>query len=199
MDIHLIISISIFILLLVVLIIDGSRIWFRKACRFALYDNRIAEFFRNKFLQVVMPGISGSYFLCLDVWGNDWEIIQKYKYLHELVFAWLISISLFILVVRGTADWYEGKSDKSYIKFLEHFSLLTSKLVTAKLDRFKDQARKLKPNGNTFKQITQPKDQINLVLGEIETLLQLNFGIKKRQVCITIMHKDPKSQSWYYE
>lgn len=199
MDIHLIISAALILLFLIVLIVDTSRMWFRRACRFVLYDNRIAEFFRNKFLQIVIPGFAGAYFLCLDVWGDDWEIIQKYKDLHELVFFILISMSLFILVVRGTADWYEGKSDKTYIKFMEQFSLLTSKLVTTKLERFKEQSTKLKPSGNTFKQITQPKDQINLVLGEIETLLQINFGIKKKQVCITIMHKNPVSQNWYYE
>ena len=199
MEIHLLATLIIAVILVVILVIDRTRMWFRKACRLALYENRIAEFFRNKFLQVFVPGLAGAYFLCLDVWGDQWDVIANYKDQHELVFSILIFLSLVILLIRGTADWYEGKSDKSYIAFMEQFSVLTTRLVTRKLERFKDEALRLKPNGNTFKQITQPKDQINMILGEIETLLLNNFGIKKKQVCITIMHKDPIQNNWYYE
>ena len=199
MDIHLLVSIILIVLLVITLIVDRSRMVFRRVCRFFLYDNGLVSFLRNKFLQVVIPGVAGLYFLCLDIWGGEWPIIKDYQKEHEFVFSTLIFLSLLILVIRGTADWYEGKSDKAYIAFMEQFSILTSKLVTKKLERFKDESLKLKPNGNTFKQITQPKDQINMILGEIETLLFNNFAVKKKQVCITVMHKDPAANNWYYE
>jgi hypothetical protein len=199
MDIHLAITLGLAICLILTLVIDTSRMWFRRVCRYTFYENRIAEFFRNKFLQIVVPGVAGAYFLCLDVWGDDWDIIKNNKETHEFIFSGLIMLSLGILLIRGTADWYEGKSDKSYISFMEQFSILTSKLVTKKLERFKEQALSLKPSSNTFKQITNPKEQINLVLGEIENLLQINFDIKKKKACITIMHKDPISENWYFQ
>jgi hypothetical protein len=199
MDIYLMISIALIVLLVVILIFDKSRMEFRRVCRFFVYDNGFASLLRHKFLQVFVPGVAGLYFLCLDIWSDKWPIIKNYEKEHECVFTMLIFFSLLILIIRGIADWYEGKSDKAYIAFMEQFSVLTSKLVTKKLERFKDEAIKLKPNGNTFKQITQPKDQINIILGEVETLLFNNFAVKKNQVCITIMHKNPKTDIWYYE
>lgn len=198
-EIYLTLYVCIGIIFIAILTFERSRMAFRKSCRFLLYENSLVSSFRNKFIQVVVPGLSALYFLCLDVWGDDWRIIKDYKSDHEFIFSFLISASLLILIVRGTADWYEGKSDKAYIAFMEQFSILTSKLVTRKLERFKDEALKLKPNGNTFRQITQPKDQINLILGEIESLLLANFGVKKKQVCITVMHQNPKTNTWYYE
>jgi len=109
-------------------------------------------------------------------------------------------IALFLqLFIRNLAGWYEGKSDKSYIKFLEQFSVLTSKVVSIKLARFKDEAINLRRDSNTFKQITQPKAQINTILGEVESLLLNNFGIKKKQVSVTIMSKTRRSGVWGFE
>lgn len=178
---------------------EKCRMLIRRTFRFILYENFLALILRNKFLQVVVPGVAGLYFLCLDVWGEDWGIIKNYQEQHEFIFSSIVVFSFIILVVRGTADWYEGKSDKAYIAFLEQFSVLTCKLVTRKLERFKEEAPRLNPGGNTFKRITQPKDQINMILGEIETLLLNHFAVKKKQVCITVMHKDPETNSWYYE
>lgn len=199
MDIYPIIFLAVVVLLILILLVDSSRLAFRRAFRFILYENSLVSFFRNKFLQVFVPGAAGLYFLCLDVWSDEWSLIKNYKHEHEFVFLVLIISSLSILFIRGTADLYEGKSDKAYIAFMEQFSTLTSKLVIKKLERFKDEALRLKPSGNTFRQITQPKDQINIILGEIETLLLHNFAVKKKQVCITVMHQDPKSNTWYYE
>lgn len=199
MDVLLLLTLIAGIVLLMSLAINRTRLMFRRGCRYLIYENKIAAFFRNKFLQVVLPGAAGLYFLCLDVWGDEWGIVKNHQEKHEFIFSVLIVSSLLILLIRGAADWYEEKSDKSYIAFMEQFSILTSKLVTKKLERFKEEALKLKPNGNTFKQITQPKDQINMILAEIETLLLNNFSIKKKQVCITIMHKGPLSNNWHYE
>ena len=179
MDIRFLLPIVLILALIAVLAVDKFRMAFRRACRFIFYDNSLVAFLRNKFMQVFVPGIAGLYFLCLDVWGDHWLAIKNYREQHEFLFAALIILSLVILIIRGSADWYEGKSDKAYIAFMEQFSVLTSKLVTKKLERFKDEALRLKPNGNTFKQITKPKDQINMILGEIETLLFNNFEVNR--------------------
>ena len=198
-DIHLFVVILIVLGVILAFYFNRSRFYIRQSFRRFFYDNYLVEILRNKFLQLVLPSASGAYFLCLDVWGDKWDFIKNYQSQHEFIFTSLIVSSLIVLVIRGFADIYEGKSDKAYIAFMENFSLLTSKLVTHKLNRFKKEASRLRPNGDTFKQITQPKDQINLILGEIENLLFHNFSMKKSQVSITIMHKDPQSENWYYE
>ena len=191
--------ICVIIIFLLSLFFVDARFFYRKLFRKILYKNVIVASIRNKFLQIFLPGISGAYFITLDVWGDKWEFISKNTAKHEVIFSILVALSLFSLLVRGIADWYEEQSERTYIKFLEQFSLLTTKLVVNKLNRFKDETTKLKPNGNTFKQITQPKDQINLILGEVESLLLNNFSLKRNQVCMTIMHNDPINETWYYE
>ncbi|MEQ2355753.1 hypothetical protein [Pseudoalteromonas piscicida] len=178
---------------------ESSRYFHRKLFRKALYENTIVRTIRNRFLQVFLPGLTGAYFITLDVWGEQWGIIKDHIEKHEIAFSILIFVSLTALLIRGIADWYEEQSGDAYKKFLEGFALLTTRVVQKKLNRFKDESGKLKPNGNTFKQITQPKEQINLILGEIEALLLNNFSLKRSQVCITIMHNDPKNNNWYYE
>jgi hypothetical protein len=198
MDAHLAAIAFVLIIALFVIFNDSSRIAARKTLRSLLYDNCLARSLRNKFLQLFAPGVSAIYFLCLDVWGDDWDIIKNNKSTHETIFFFLIFTSLLMLLFRGIADWYEDKSNKGYISFLEQFSILTSKVVNKKLSRFKEKAQNLKPTGDTFKQITQPKDQINLILGEIESLMQNHFGIKARNLCISILHKDPGNNKWYF-
>jgi hypothetical protein len=164
-----------------------------------LYENLIVGALRNKFLQLILPGFSGAYFLCLDVWGDKWKIISDYQHQHEVAFSILITASLIVLIIRGIADYYEEKNANGRVKFMEGFILLTSRLVKAKVDRFKEVTMSLKPASNIFKQITQPKDQINLILNEVVSLIYNEFGIKEGELCLTIMHQDPKTTKWYFE
>jgi hypothetical protein len=171
----------------------------RGLIKWLIYTNRLVAVFRSTFLQIVLPAVSAAYFLCLDVWGDKWDWIKDHQEKHELAFAFLLGASLVSMLASGIAEWYDQKSDKKYILFIERLAMLTTRLVNLKLNRFKEAAKQLKPKSDTFKQITQPKDQINLVLSEIEGLILDNFGIKEGNVCITILHKDPISEKWYYE
>ncbi|RMA82629.1 hypothetical protein [Umboniibacter marinipuniceus] len=196
---QMIIVVGVVAIWLLSLFFEQSRYFHRKLFRKVLYENTVVRTIRNRFLQVFLPGFTGAYFITLDVWGEQWDIIKNHTDKHEVAFSILIVVSLLALLIRGIADWYEEQSGDAYKKFLEGFTLLTTRVVQKKLDRFKDESGKLKPNGNTFKQITQPKEQINLILGEIESLLLNNFSLKRNQICITIMHNDPQSDTWYYE
>lgn len=187
------------VVILIILCFDKARFWLKRTFRFFFYDNFLVKLVRHKVLEVFLPGASTAYYLCLDIWGDKWEFIKNHQSTHELVFSLLLGGSLVVLMFRGAADFFEEKSDRSFIKFLESFSRLTSIIVNKKLERFKDQAVKLKPNGNTFKTITQPKDQINLILVQIEELLFDNFNIKKNQLSITIMHQNTKEDIWHYQ
>lgn len=171
----------------------------KKKCRVILYDNKLASILRSSIVQLVLPSISGVYYLCLDIWADRWSWIKNYESFHEYVFGWLVGISFLALLVRGIADWYEAKSDKAYIAFMERFSSLTSRLVKVKLDRFKEESAVLRPTVDVFKRITQPKSQINLILGEVESLLLNHFGIKAHQVNITIIRNDYQKGVWFYK
>lgn len=196
------IDIRLVVVLIIILFLSISaraRYELKKLLRIALYENFLVRSLRSKILQLVLPGFSGAYFLCLDVWGDKWAFIKDYQPQHEFAFSVLIGASLIVLIIRGIADHVEEKVKINHSLFIDNFTSLTSKAVATKLKRFKEQATKLKPNGNTFKSITQPKEQINLILSELVDILRRNFGIQNDEQCITIMHQDPKTQKWHFK
>lgn len=167
--------------------------------RIVLYQNHIVSFIRNKFISSFIPGVCGLYFLCLDIWGGDWNIIKNYKTYHEIAFSYMMLLSFIVLFFRATSDYFNEKSDKKQLTISDQFAIITTRLVTEKLNRFKESARRITHTGDTFRLITKPKIQINIILGEINNLLKVAFGVKNSQVCITIMHKDPINGKWHYK
>lgn len=102
------------VIFLGLLFIDGIRFKLKKLLRFVFYENLVVTILRNKFLQLVLPGVSGAYFLCLDVWGDKWKFISENQVQHEFAFSILIGISLLVLVIRGIADHIEGNGSNPY-------------------------------------------------------------------------------------
>lgn len=171
----------------------------RRAGRKFFYESAFARFFRNNWLiQILLPPITGFYYLSLDVWGDDWSIISSYKPLHTKIFISLFFFSILAAIIRGIGDWYEGISDKDYIAYLERFSTLTARVVSQKLLRFKNNIKYLKPSGNIFRAITHPKDQINVILNGWIDLLREIFKIKESAVSITIIRENPHTGGWQY-
>jgi hypothetical protein len=183
---------------LIILLSPQVRAHIRSILKYILFENYIVTLLRNKALQLILPGFAGAYYLCLDVWGDDWPIIIKYKDLHSTLFTYLITLSLIVLTLRGIADHILEKKEREYISFIEGFSLLTTRLVKTKLDRFKRSATNIKQNGNTFKLITKPDDQINLILTEVESLFRNHLKIREELISITIIRKTLDDDSWYY-
>lgn len=171
----------------------------KKFLRQVLYRNFIVAILRNKFLQVMLPAISATYYLCLDIWKDKWSVIKDHLDQHELIFLVLVGLSLLFLMLRATVEYFDERSENHRLDLKDRFILLTSRLVKGKLDRFKAKARSLTPNGNTFKEITQPKDQIRLILSEVVSLLESKFRLQETELCITIMHEDPKTRRWYFK
>lgn len=153
---------------------------------------------RHKLLQVIIPSLTGSYYLCLDVWGDKIELIKNYQNFHEKAFFILIGASLVILCFKGISELIEDKVLKNQNDFIQHLVILTSKVVREKLKRFKHEATTLRSDGSTFKKITKPNIQINLLLTETEILFREQFGINKEQLGITIIQKKPK-KPWDYK
>ncbi|WP_415886017.1 hypothetical protein ACMXYO_15435 [Neptuniibacter sp. QD37_6] len=155
--------------------------------------------FNNRLFQVMIPGLAASYFICLDVWGDDWPILADHKEFHSLAFSIMIGLSIFSMLTRALFDIFQDKSDKDYIRFLEDFCLLTSRVVITKLNRFKGKASSLSPSGDTFKKITHPSDQINHIINEIEHFLNSAYGISQQHLRITVLHEDHRTKRWTYK
>jgi hypothetical protein len=186
-------------LVFLLLLNDNARFNLRKAFRFVIYENLLVRILRNKFLQMVVPGLAGTYFLILDVWGDKWEIVTHYQKQHAIAFMIVIGVSLLILFVRGIADYVEERRKAKQLDIVERLVLLASRAVKMKLKRFKDEAISIQAGGNVFEKITQPKHQLNLLLDEIVDFLTSKFGLKEDQVSITIMHFNPQSKRWVFK
>ncbi|TKB58358.1 hypothetical protein [Ferrimonas aestuarii] len=177
---------------------NNLRFKARSIIRLIFYSNPLAQLSSNKFFSNFIPGLCGFYFLCLDVWGDDWDLIKNHKETHELIFSLLMIGAAIVIFFRSMSDYFEEESEKKKTSFSEFFTMITAKIVSEKLKRFKQSATTISKNGDTFKSITKPRDQINIILGEIDNLLYNVFDVKKSGVCTTIMRKDPKTENWHY-
>jgi len=175
-----------------------SRLIVRKLVRWVFYSNPVASFLRNDALQKIVPAIVAVYYISLDLWKDDWPVFSNYIKTHERVFLGLVGASLLLTIVRFVSDRYEINSKNLISKFEKAFVQLTSKIVRIKLERFKDSAAKITPAGNTFAQITQCEDQINLILSELVDLISEQLGVTEADQCISILRKDPKTEKWFF-
>ena len=82
-------------ILLLSFFFERSRYFYKKLLRKALYENVVVRTIRNRFLQVFLPGLTGAYFITLDVWGEQWDIIKNYTDKHEVAFSILIFVASF--------------------------------------------------------------------------------------------------------
>lgn len=174
------------------------RSFLAKIVRFICYSNPLSKFASNKIAGYYFPALMGFYYLTLDVWGDDWHIITKYKDVHLNIYLVLVSISVALIFLRGTRAFYSDLTKTAKADVGKGLIMLTSRIVKAKLDRFHACAANLDPTGNTFRQITRPDDQISVIISEILTFLYNTFDIEESETCITIMHCDVGTQKWHY-
>ena len=170
----------------------------RFICRKLIYDNLVVRILRNRFLGLVVPSVATTYYICLDIWAERWPVIKNNIEIHEAIFAILVAASLLLLTIRAFADLYEGGNRSERAIFVDRLTLLTSRLVKNKLERFKELASQLTPSGNTFSRIAQPNEQINLALSELVALLLNQFGVKESNQRITVMRLDPRDKKWHF-
>jgi hypothetical protein len=162
------------------------------------YKNMIMFFFRARVVQVVFSSVAGSYYLILDVWGDSWPIVADHKPLHELAFTILLILTVIAVIVKEVSEYIEERLLRVNDDISNSMSALTTRAVVVKLNRFKENSKALRISADIFNNITQPKEQINLILGEIESLIHKCFDIKISQTCITIMCVEDKKQYFKY-
>jgi|GEM_PF-792053 len=175
-----------------------TKLHFSKLLRYLFYSNSLVNLARKEFLTVVIPIITTTYFVALDIWGEKWNLFTAHPDAHEYIFFALAGLTIISLICKGIADRIESNAHFNHQNITERFTLLTSRLVKQKLDRFKEAAQNIDYQQDIFHQITLPNLQINLALTEIVDLMHTKFGVRENELCITIMKEDPTTKSWRF-
>ena len=147
--------------------------------RYFFVTGYFAKAINNSFVQFLLPTLSGAYFLILDVWGTNWQLIAQHISAHKIIFAILLLATLFTQIFKEIGVAFFDANGKSYLGFLEGFMILAASAVDFKLKRFQDCAKNLKPRGNTFKTITQPKEQIEYIIDQSIKWLRDSFDLEE--------------------
>jgi hypothetical protein len=161
-----------------------------------LFNNcYVAKIINNHIVQIGLPVITGTYITLVEI---DFEFLRQFPHAKENLLLLLLALTLIVSFYGAIAKALVSKSDENYKQFLENFMVAISKVVTTKLDRFKRKAPHLPKTGNIFKEITQPKAQIEQIHKEAVSLLMSTFQLKDDEVCITIMHIDDAEDKQYF-
>lgn len=170
----------------------------RRFFRVLFVSSIIARIINHGFLQIALPAVSGAYFLTLDVWGTEWKVIADHKSIHEFAFAVLLCATLFTQLYKGIAVSFFRDAEESYLRFLEGFMILTASVVDFKMRRFRDCAKSLKPQGNTFKAITKPKDQIEYIIDQSVKWLRESFSLGENEISMTVIGLNGDTDTCFY-
>lgn len=171
----------------------------KKLFYFLFVNNRIVNFFSAPALSMVIPPVVGLYYGTLDIWGDEWSWIKDHKATHQFIFSFLAGATIVILFFKGLSEAGKGVVAKRYQILTDSMIGFFNELVKKKRDRFNNKAKSLKPNGDIFKTITQPKDQLEYVLDGTKRLLINGFGIDPKSIGITIVQGNLKDSRWWYE
>lgn len=171
----------------------------KKIIYFVFVNNRVIKFLSHPVLGILIPPIVGLYYGTLDIWGEDWTWIKDKKAIHELIFSVLATFTVLILFLKAISETIKGEVHRRYTILIESMLFFFNTLVKKKRDRFYNKAKHLKPSGDVFKLITQPKDQLEYVLDGTKNFLINGFDIDAKHIGITIIQGDPKNNKWWYE
>lgn len=162
----------------------------KKFFRYIFYSNPVFSFIRHKIVSALILGISTAYFLVFEIYRDEFEFFKVHAEETRVIFFIFIVLSFVTVFLKGIGEWIEERDFLNRNGFRNDLILLASKLVRAKLKRFKEKSPNITQKGNIFKNITQPKDQINILLGELTRIIQERFGLSEDQLCITIIQTD---------
>lgn len=164
-----------------------------------LVRNKVIDFLSAPLMSIVVPPLVGLYYGTLDIWGDDWSIITKYREIHEVIFMVLAVFTVAVLFVKGISEQFKGSVQKKYQNLLESIVVFFNELVKKKRDRFYQKAKGIKPGADIFKIITHPKDQLDFILDGTKRLLRNGFDIESKNVGVTIIQGIPSEDKWWYE
>lgn len=161
-------------------------------------DNPVIRLVNHPVLGIAVPSFAGLYYVTLDIWGNDWELITKYKDIHEFFFSALAILTILILLLKTISELLRGRIDEKHNGLTKAILKLFNNLLKKKRDRFFNKARELSPNEDVFRLITHPKEQLIHALDETKNFLIDGLGINSRNIGITIIQCNPHDKMWSY-
>ena len=171
----------------------------KKILYFIFVNNKIIDFIGSPAVSMIIPPLVALYYGALDIWGDDWSLIKDHKSKHEFVFSILAGLTVLFLFLKGVSEIFKGAVTKKYQNLIESMIFLFNDLVKKKRDRFFKKAKTLTPNGDVFKAITHPKDQLEHILDGTKKFIEEGFDIDRKNIAITIIRGSEKDNKWWYE
>ncbi|PTB91830.1 hypothetical protein C9974_14560 [Marinobacter sp. B9-2] len=160
--------------------------------------NRVIDFLSSPALSMTVPPIVALYYGTLDIWGDEWQWVNEYSQVHEVIFTILATFTILVMFLKGVSQAAQGAVTKRYTELTKALIQFFNGLVKKKKDRFHGKALHLKPTADIFRKITHPKDQLEFVLDGTKTLLCNGMGIEQKNIGITIIQGNPAENKWWY-
>lgn len=158
----------------------------------SLYGNRTCRFFRHKLFSPIIIALCSLYLYGYRFSREDIDFFQNHSDLADHFLIVALGVQTFTIIMIAIGNWVDHKWTQNREGLKDDLVKMSAKLVKVKRDRFKNNASKLKDN--IFTKITQPSDQINLLLMELNELLRNRFNLSENEVCITILEIDQASK-----
>ena len=162
------------------------------------FHNLVRGIAENRLVALVLPWIAGSYFLILDVWGDEWTWIKNHQEMHEGIFWFLLVCSLGSLFIRGIVRPPQALETDATAREVEEALIATvGTIVQTKLLRYRQALPTLKPHSDKLRKLADPRKQIETIAELAARFIRENFGLKEDQISITVLRKTPTSK-WHY-
>jgi len=178
-----------------------SRLWsvkyFFQKTRFKIFE-RFHRFARSRKIALIVPPITGAYYLTLDVWGDKIAFISNNESIHKKVFFACLGVSLAGLFVRGFVDDKKDNDKKDANALLADFLRTVGIIVEEKLNRFRNKLTSAEHVTDKFSHITNPKDQLHVIYTNAAQFASRAFSIDENEIDITVMHKSSSGKKWQY-
>lgn len=150
-------------------------------------------------ISALLP-LSSSIFLFLSLFGTNFGLRRPDGTLPTIVLV--IGLILFVISIvysglKGSADKWNEKTKYHGQKVLGHINSSLNSLKEYKYRRIENFIKANSNHTNPFLSITQPRDQIEIILANMRTVLGLIFGIEKESIGVSILIKiDDNDWDW---
>lgn len=159
----------------------------------------VARFLSSPVLKMVVPPIVGIYYGALDIWGEDWEVINNYRDVHEIVFGILATSTIVVVIFNGISEKIKSMIDEKFVSLQKSMVEYCNGLVKLKSRTVRKRAKHLKPKGDPFKLVVLPEEQLERSIEDIQRLLVNGFSVDARNIGITVIAYNNDTRKWKYK
>ncbi len=160
--------------------------------RWFFVESKLAKLVGNQTLDPILAFIVAGYFGTLDIWGSEWDIIKQHKQEHAWLYCVVLSVGTFVVFMRGMKAWIPMPPDPrlAYIASLEELLEGVSRIISEKIERFRQRCVSVTATGDVFEIITQPKAQVDAIIREAHRYFPSRIGTTAEQLDITVLAED---------